>query len=127
MARTSRAEWAKRVERWKDSGLTAKEFGTETGVNPSTLAFWSWKLGSEQRESRRTSTAPSPRSHKRGAEPKKKRDKPAAGRLVEVSTVVTSSPPMLEVVLASGARVRVPAGFDEATLTRVVRAVEAAR
>jgi hypothetical protein len=47
--------------------------------------------------------------------------------LVEVSTVVTSSPAMLEVVLDGGARVRVPAGFDEATLTRVVRAVEAAR
>jgi transposase len=124
MARTSRAEWAKRVERWKDSGLTAKEFGAETGVNPSTLSFWSWKLGSEQREGRRTSTAPSPHSRKRGAEPK--RDKPAA-RLVEVSTVVTSSPPMLEVVLGRGARVRVPAGFDEATLTRVVRAVEAAQ
>lgn len=126
MARTSRAEWAKRVERWKDSGLTAKEFGAETEVNPSTLSFWSWKLGSEQREGHRTSTAPSPQSRKRGAELKPKRNKTAA-RLVEVSTVVTSSPPMLEVLLGSGARVRVPAGFDEATLTRVVRAVEAAR
>ena len=47
--------------------------------------------------------------------------------MVEVSTVVTNSPQMLEVVLGGGARVRVPAGFDEATLTRVVRAVEAAR
>ena len=100
--------------------------GAETGVNPSTLSFWSWKLGSEQREGRRTSTIPSPHSRKRGAEPKPKREKPAA-RLVEVSTVVTSSPQMLEVVLGSRARVRVPAGFDEVTLTRVVRAVEAAR
>ena len=33
MARTSRAEWAKRVERWKESGLPAQEFGAETGVN----------------------------------------------------------------------------------------------
>jgi hypothetical protein len=33
----------------------------------------------------------------------------------------------LEVVLAGGARVRVPAGVDEETLARVVRVLEAAR
>jgi len=32
--RVSRDEWAKRVERWKDSGLTAKEFASEVGINP---------------------------------------------------------------------------------------------
>ena len=38
---------------------------------------------------------------------------------------MTSS--MLEIVLSGGARVRVPTGFDEATLMRVVRALEASR
>jgi DNA-binding CsgD family transcriptional regulator len=38
--RTARAEWAKRVERWKDSGLTAKEFAAELGINPRSLVFW---------------------------------------------------------------------------------------
>ncbi len=32
-----REQWAKRVERWKDSGLTAKEFAAETGINAQSL------------------------------------------------------------------------------------------
>ena len=52
----------------------------------------------------------------------------APAPFVEVSaSVVTSSPLMLELVLSGGVRVCVPPGFDEATLTRVVRAVEASR
>lgn len=33
MPKATRAEWAKRVERWKDSGLTAAEYAAETGIN----------------------------------------------------------------------------------------------
>jgi hypothetical protein len=40
--RASRDEWQKRVDRWKDSGLTAKEFAAETGINAGTLQFWSY-------------------------------------------------------------------------------------
>ena len=35
--RTSREEWRKRVERWKDSGLTAEQYATELGIKASTL------------------------------------------------------------------------------------------
>jgi hypothetical protein len=38
MAREKREVWAKRVQRWADSRLTAKEFASETGVNENTLA-----------------------------------------------------------------------------------------
>ena len=34
--RTSREVWAKRVQRWQDSDLTAAEFAAEIGVNPKT-------------------------------------------------------------------------------------------
>ena len=39
MARTrlDRDEWRRRVERWKDSGLTAKEFAAETGINAGNI------------------------------------------------------------------------------------------
>src|SRR5215208_7726439 len=47
MAREGREVWAKRVERWRDSGLTLKEFATEIGVNSNTLAGWRWRLGNE--------------------------------------------------------------------------------
>jgi hypothetical protein len=45
MERASREIWAKCVERWKDSGLTAKEFAAELDVSASSLTFWKWKLG----------------------------------------------------------------------------------
>ncbi len=35
--RETRDEWQKRVERWKDSGLTAEVFAAETGINAGTL------------------------------------------------------------------------------------------
>jgi orotate phosphoribosyltransferase-like protein len=37
MARTTPTEWAKRVERWRDSGLAAKEFASEINVSAGTL------------------------------------------------------------------------------------------
>ena len=46
MTRENREVWAKRVERLGDSGLTAKEFAAEIGVNANTLAGWRWRLGS---------------------------------------------------------------------------------
>ncbi len=48
MAKASRAEWVKRVERWQDSGLTAKEFAADLAVSPNNLTFWKWQLRREQ-------------------------------------------------------------------------------
>jgi hypothetical protein len=47
MERETREVWAKRVERWKDSELTAKEFASEIGVNVHSLLWWRWRLGAE--------------------------------------------------------------------------------
>jgi hypothetical protein len=103
-------EWAKRVERWKDSGLTAKEFAAETGVKASTLTYWSWRLrASRPKQPSARSSAP-------------------RGRFVQLSASSPSAAPAtLELVLGAGIVVRIPSGFDEETLTRVVRAVGAAR
>ena len=46
-ARVEREEWAKRVERWRDSGLTTAEFAIELGINPRTLTYWAWALKRE--------------------------------------------------------------------------------
>jgi hypothetical protein len=43
--RASRDEWAKRVERWRDSGLSAEQFAAELGINAGTLKFWKYRLG----------------------------------------------------------------------------------
>lgn len=125
MSRTSRVEWAKRVERWKDSGLSAKEYAAEIGVKSKTLSYWSWKL--------RSGGAPvSDRGKGKSTRRTARRESVAAAgtatRFVELGPPRSvDASPALELVLRSGVVVRVAAGFDEGTLTRVVRAVEAAR
>ncbi len=42
--RANRDEWQKRVERWSDSGLSAKQFAAETGINAGTLQYWKCRL-----------------------------------------------------------------------------------
>ena len=128
MARTSSEQWAKRVERWKDSGLSAKEFAAETGLKASTLTYWRSSLSAAERtdsngedEVDRGQTEPK-RSVKR-----RKRSATTVPACLELPVAtVACAPVMLELVLGD-VPVRVPSGFDEATLTRVVRALGVAR
>lgn len=112
------------MQRWKESGLTAKEFGAETGLNPSTLSYWSWRLNAETRET--SGTKPS-KSRAKETRPRRKTEDVRSPAFVEVTAQVAPTTATLEVVLGEDVRVRVPAGFDEATLTGIVRAVGAAR
>jgi hypothetical protein len=102
MGRDARATWAKRVERWRASGLSAREFAAELGVNARTLTYWKWKLGSE----------PHAESSRRA-------------EFVEVVAPACDETvcEQLEVVLESGVVVRVPARFDADALRRVVAAL----
>jgi hypothetical protein len=121
MARSNRAEWAKRVERWKDSGLTAKEFASETGLNPSTLSYWSWKLG----QSGGGGKPRKPRSAR--PRPQKAADKKVPGKFVEVSGPAVSTAPSVIEVVVGDVRVRVPVDLDDVTFARVMRTLGAAR
>jgi transposase-like protein len=114
MARATRAEWAKRVERWQDSGLTAKEFAAELEISPNSLTFWKWKL--RQTETGGTSMRGS--AHRR--EKSKRRETPT--RFLQLvpapdAPVATST---LEVMFANGVVLRVPKDFDEPALARLV-------
>lgn len=120
MTREGRAVWAKRVERWRDSGLTLKEFAAEIGVNANTLAGWRWRLGAEG--------GPAPVAVKQHG--------PAFLELVRAGEAGASAPPTkaegpavdaepLELVLRSGHRIRVPASFDGVSLRRLVDVLEA--
>jgi transposase len=126
MPRASRVEWEKRVRRWKDSGLSAKEYAAETGLNATTLANWHWKLSQSSAAAMDddVEVASSPMQSMAQAAA----SATSAARFVELRTSPAdeqSAP--LELVMSRGLRVRVPAGFDEATLMRLVRAVESAR
>jgi hypothetical protein len=57
MAREKRQVWIKRVERWRETGLTAREFAAEVGIDPMALSRWSWRLRAEQRAPIRSTRA----------------------------------------------------------------------
>jgi transposase len=117
MARATRSEWAKRVERWQDSGLTAKEFAAELDVSASSLTFWKWKLGRDKATPSETGQKPSKRSSK-AAEPK-------FLQLVTTNNEAVASAAPLELVIRRDIVVRVHRGFDEQTLARVIHALGA--
>jgi len=111
MGRAPREVWIKRVERWRDSGLGAKEFAEQTGVDSDRLRHWKWRLSREGLGPK----APSAQS-------------PAtAGSLPFVEV----TPPLprdrddeeIEIVAPSGLRIRVPQQFDAETLRRVLAVV----
>lgn len=111
MERTSRETWAKRVERWRDSGLTAKEYAAEVGVNAHSLSWWKWHLSKEQE----------------GMRPLARRStgRPAAVSpltFVEMASAVVHE--SLEVVLPSSIRIRVPSSFDAPALGRLLDVLE---
>jgi hypothetical protein len=104
--RTSREEWRKRVERWKDSGLTAQQYATELGIKASTLQYWKHKLGKPElapgRESGRVSQVE------------------ALPSLLELEPIVTASAATFELELGGGRRLRIPVGFDAPSLERLL-------
>lgn len=113
MARVDRATWAKRVERWKDSGLSAAEFARELGISANSLTWWKWQLGRPAAPQR---AAPKKRAAR--AARLRKVTRPRV-KFVELPSAAVAGEP-LEVVLPSGVRVRVPDHFDAAALGRLL-------
>ena len=115
MAKASRAEWVKSVERWQDSGLTAKEFAAELEVSPNSLTFWKWKLSRERSTQADTSS--------KTLKPVAKAAEPKFLQLVPTQRGEAAEAVPLEVVIRGDITVRVPPGFDEHTLTRLLSAL----
>jgi transposase-like protein len=117
---------AKWVERWKDSGLTAKEFAAEAGLKASALYYWRSQLSAAGRKSHDREDQPMPSSGTVAAKPTKRSPK-TTSHFVELPIAsLTQTPAMLELLFGE-VRVRVPSGFDAVTLTRVVRALGVSR
>jgi hypothetical protein len=125
-SRVAREEWAKRVERWRDSGLTCTEFAAEVGINPRTLTYWKWILGKEARgEKREYSRSKGRKSRARRATGTGATPTAASivAGIVEVQTVPRDA--RFELELGAGRRLRVPASFDAAELRRLLEVLEA--
>ena len=95
------------LEQWQRSGLTLSAFGQQQGIAQSTLRWW-----------RRVFRAAGAAALNGGvAEP--------AVRFTEVPPPadIPGTAAVVEIVLPSGPRVRVPAGADRGTLERVLQAL----
>lgn len=108
MARSARADWAKRVQRWKDSGLTAREFAAETGLNAGTLQYWAWKLRREARKQRKPQAS----------------DASTALTFVELSHPPAAQDAAPFELLSGKLVVRIPPQFDAEALERLLSVME---
>jgi len=117
--RVGREEWATRVERWRDSGLTTAEFAAELGINARTLTYWAWTLKREA-------------GGKRRVWPSKRR----AGKAAAAPVTRRVSPPFVEVQAAGaavrfeleirGRRLHIPDTFDAGRLRSLLEILETA-
>ena len=98
-------EWAERLSRWERSGLSRDEFAEKEGVLGRRLVWWRWNL----RRLRAAHHEPAP---------------PTALSFVRLEPSSSPPPCPLELLLVSGRTIRIPAGFDEETLSRVVVVLE---
>ena len=108
VTRAGRAEWQKRIERWKDSGLSAEQFASELGIKPSTLRYWKYALA------------------KRARGPSAKAVTESRGSFVEVSpaAVASMTSGAFELELGNGRRLSIPARFDADALGRLLGVLE---
>lgn len=128
MQETTREKWAKRVRRWKESGLTAREYGSEIGVRAGTLTYWNWRLkqdtraGVKKRPSK--ARAPKPTKHKANRTSAKNKKAPVmASSFVEVVSPLLSDSAGIEVLTDAGHIVRLSIGFDADTFRRAMEAL----
>jgi len=105
--RTGRAEWSRRVRRWRRSRLTAREFAARAGLNAGTLVYWASRLKKEAATP--TQTASSER---------------APIRLPLVELRATARADDFELELGAGRWLRIPAGFDAAGLERLLAVLD---
>ena len=112
----TREEWAKRIERWKDSGQSLSAYARELGISATSLKWWKWRLHAEA-----SGTWSEPRKKQRTpSAPKLERAKPEKTiTFVELPRPTSKKAP-IEIVLASRVRIRVEADFEVATLERVL-------
>ena len=117
--RRTAAQWAEVVKRWKDSGLSSKDFAKREGLNARTLVWWSSEL---RRRGKR----------KRPARPPRRRSSAAFSevRVVQRSTPQPAAPAAgapassIEVQSRSGRVVRAVGAVDREALATVLEVVE---
>ncbi len=116
--KTTAAGWARRVEQWKRSGLTAAEFGAREGFEGKQLSWWKWRLSQQVA----ADGLPAPRKTREGAA------RPASVTFAPVRVIDRARAPgddgRIEIVLGNGRVVRVTGAVDDAVLVQALRVAE---
>ena|SRR6187551_2260089 len=112
MKDTTRATWLARIEEWRRSGKTAKEFAEGQPFSGGTLT---WRASQLKREGGARS-----KRHASSARSSRAPSKLVLAEVVRCSRPAQSAALMIEV---GGARIPVSAGFDGALLREVLRAL----
>jgi hypothetical protein len=110
--RTGRDEWRKRVERWRESGLSAEAFAAELGTKPATLKFWKYRVGLEAK-------AKAVAEGKQSSSPAVE-----AAALVEVRANTSSESAAFVLELGSSRRLQISNAFDDRALARLLAVLE---
>lgn len=98
--------WAKHIEGWRRSGLTARDYAASAGINAGTLKFRKYLLGKQSRE-RAMVAAP----------------KPPSLPLVEVLSSGRADA-RFELEFVDGKRLWVPTSFEVEALRRLLGVLE---
>ena len=129
--RAARETWTKRVERWKDSGLSGTEFAQELGVSVKSLRWWRWRLASEaapgvaaQHVTEATAAARAPKPAATRKRQRHARKAPPSVTFIEMPSAPIAPSTPIEIVFSARLHVRVAAGFDDVTLARVLDVLE---
>ena len=119
--------WRRLVRLWRGSGWTVRDFCAEHGV--SEASFFSWRRTLAERDQQRAGRRGRPNATANGdgkagvlaldAEAAAPDGRPAFVPVRVVATTMT-----FEVVLHSGRVVRVPAGFEAASLRQLLAVLE---
>ncbi len=114
MRRATKDVWRERVDAWTASGMTCKDFAREAGVEPTTLAWWKWKL----------------RQQEKRAKPPRRTSARRTDAFVDVTEQVLAAVAPLEtsfVVRVHRAEIEVPSSFDADAFGRLLGVLEARR
>ena len=109
--------WRRQLKQWRRSGLTIREYCAEHGLSEPSL--YSWRRVIAARDQERSAV----RAGRARREPGDGRVKEAPA-FVPVHVVAPLAAPALEIVLHPGRVVRVPSGFDAATLRQLLAVLE---
>ena len=102
--------WRRLLRQWRQSGLTIRAFCAEHAVSVPSFYFWRRTIAQRDRQAGRSAVAAA--------------DGAAAPVFVPVRVIPAPAAVALEVVLGQGRVVRVPAGFDPATLRQLLALLE---